>query len=146
MKTYLPFYHLLFFIFSQHLSFAQTYTKSENISVVPSKINGNNYTPLFFDIESKGKAIFDLSNLYTYLQIIDDINYNSYHILYQTDFVGNITFIALSNNLMERFNYKKDGFIGYNWCIRKIKKDNFSIETTNAIIDCILTRLNAVSN
>lgn len=146
MKTYITFYCLLFFVFSQHLSFAQTYTKSENISVVPSKIKGSNYTPLFFDNESKGKAIFDLSNPYTYLQIIDDINYNAYHILYQTDFVGNITFLALSNNLMERFNYKKDGFIGYNWCIRKIKKDNFSIETINTIIDCILTRLNTANN
>jgi len=146
MKTYLPFYHLVFFVFSQQLSFAQTYTKSENISVAPSKIKSGNYTPLFFDKESKGKAIFELNNPYTYLQIIDDINYNAYHILFQTDFVGNITFIALSNNLMERFNYKKDGFIEYNWCIKKIKKENFSIEKTNAIIDCILTRLNTVNN
>ena len=121
--------------------FSQSFEKQQQTNAVASQIILNNYTALSLEVGKKPVA-FDLSNTYTYIQPVNDKLGNVYHILFQTDFFGKLNYIALSNNLNEIFNCEKKSLIGFYACIKNIGKSFISTEIIDAIINCILNRIN----
>ena len=137
----LEIFFLLLLSFNCVTGFSQPFEKQQPISAVASQIIINNYTAVSLEAGKKSVA-FNLSDIYTYIQPVNDKAGNVYHILYQTDFFGKLIYIALSNNLNEIFNCEKKSLIGFYACIKNADKLSFSTENIDAIINCILTRIN----
>jgi len=122
-------------------SFAQDFIKTNQLVTDPTAIIIKNYSPISL-INEKHFQDFDLKNKYTFIQKITDRNNTVYHILYQTDFFGKISFIALNTDLLEIFNCNKVELLSFYACNHKNSISNFSMEIIDNIINCILERLN----
>ena len=85
---------------------------------------------------------YNPDNRETFLEILQDNHLKKAHILIQTDFFGNINYVALSNNINALLNKKdKPSFI-FDHCIQEIN-NGFSNQMENIIIltNCIIDRL-----
>jgi hypothetical protein len=101
----------------------------------------NNYVPLKID----GLAFnnyFNTENLYSYLLLIGDEQGRNHQLIYQTNFTGALEFIGLSTNLYNRFKCKENPFWKFNACINQIDKTNLNTIYIDAVVDCILMRIN----
>lgn len=131
---------LLSNVFAQHFSIGiETLTS-------PGEIMINNYTALQYLINEKDGHDFNQNNIYTYTIVVKDEAGLIYHILYQTDFIGTLQYLAISNNLLKYFNC--DNYpIGYwNACLRKINADDLQSELIKNKVSCIVARLNLCRN
>jgi hypothetical protein len=101
----------------------------------------NNYVSLKID----GLALnnyFNTKNPYTYLMLIGDEQGRNHQLIYQTNFTGTLEFIGLSTNLYNRFKCKENPFWKFNACINQIDKTNLNTIFIDAVVDCILMRIN----
>ena len=120
---------------------AQKIFKQQLRLAEPAQLIMSNYTAIKF-CNDLGPQKFDINNPYTNLQLLIDEQEKVSHILYQTDFSGNISFVALSNNINERFNCDNTGLLRFCSCIKKIDAHIFDSEKSEGMIDCILSQLN----
>jgi hypothetical protein len=101
----------------------------------------NNYVP----IKLAGLALnnyFNTKNPYTYLLLIGDEQGRNHQLIYQTNFTGTLEYIGLSTNLYNRFKCKENPFWKFNACINQIDKNNLNTIYIDALVDCILMRIN----
>lgn len=132
---------LLLIFFSS--AYGQRYSRISEAKTSPESIIINNYSPLSLPAAQKKKSSFDITNSDTYMMILRDRNEGICHILYQTDFEGNLNFIALSNNLIGFFNCNDRTLIDFYNCIKKTADAFFPGELSAKVISCILSRLNS---
>jgi hypothetical protein len=85
---------------------------------------------------------FDNGNPYTYLQVVKDVKNNSYHILFQTSFMGKLLFLAFSNNLGNVFNRPDKPMFFFSRCMKEVQQYILSMQIADAALKCVLARLN----
>jgi hypothetical protein len=101
----------------------------------------NNYVPLKiagFELNN----YFNNKNPYTYLLLIGDEQGRNHQLIYQTNFTGALEYIGLSNNLYNHFKCNENPFWKFNSCINQIDKTNLNTIYIDAVVDCILMRIN----
>ena len=101
----------------------------------------NNYVPLKMD----GVALnndFNTKNPYTYLLLIGDEQGKNHQLIYQTNFTGVLEFIGLSNSLYNRFRCNENPCWKFDACINQIDRINLNPIFIDAVVDCILMRIN----
>jgi len=101
----------------------------------------NNYMPLKIS-GLELYTFFNTKNPYTYLLLIGDEQGRNHQLIYQTNFTGTIEFIGLSTRLYNRFKCKENPFWKFNACINQIDKTNLNTIYIDALVDCILMRIN----
>lgn len=134
----------LAFIFLFGVS-AQQFSTGELSTIKPSQVIIENYNLVNLSkeiIEDPMANKFDVSNPYTYLQIVIDARSNRFHILFQTSFTGKILFLSYSNNLAGLFNKKSKPMFLFMRCLKEINNHISSIEIIDATVKCIVERLN----
>ena len=144
MRT-LPFIFFVFLSGSYKNIYAQQFSTGELSTIKPSQIIIGNYSVVNLSkeiIEDQMANQFDINNPYTYLQIVNDAMSGRYHILFQTEFTGKILFLSYSNNLSELFNKKSKPMFLFTRCLKEINNHISSIQIINAVVECILERLN----
>ena len=128
---------LLSNVFAQHFSLGIETIRS------PGEIMINNYTALPFSIEGKENHVFDQNNLYTYTIVVKDEQGLVYHILYQTDFLDALQYLAISNNLLKYFDCENNPIRNWHSCLHKTTADDLPSEVIKNKIYCIMSRLNS---
>lgn len=124
---------------------AQQFTTGELSTIKPSQVIIENYVPVKLSKEmqeDQNANRFDISNPYTYLQVVTDVFGSRYHILFQTGFTGKLLFLSYSSNLSVLFNKKNKPMFLFNHCLRKVNNYISSIQIIEETIKCILERLN----
>lgn len=124
---------------------AQQFSTGELATIKPLQVIVENYTQVNLSediIKDQQANRFDINNPYTYLQIILDAKTSRYHILFQTSFTGKILFLSYSNNLSVIFNKKNKPMFLFTHCLKKINNHLSSIQIIDAVITCMLERLN----
>lgn len=125
--------------------FSQQYVAGEMVLIKPYQVIIDNYTGVKLLKETQEKAItpaFDMNNPYTLLQQVSDEKGNNYHILLQTDFLGKLVYLAISNNLSAIFNRKDRPVFFFQKCMKEMSHYVLSAEITAAAVKCIIDRLN----
>ncbi len=144
-KLILPFIFFVFLSGSCKNIYAQQFSVGELSTIRPSQVIIENYSVVNLSkeiIEDPMANRFDVNNPYTYLQIVHDAIANRYHILFQTGFTGKVLFLSYSNNLSALFNKKTKPMFLFIRCLKEINNHISSIQIINAVIECILERLN----
>jgi len=120
---------------------SQGYFRKNFLMISNDQLVINNYVPLKID----GVALnnyFNNKNPYTYLLLIGDEVGRNHQLIYQTNFTGALEFIGLSSSLYNRFKCKENPFWKFNTCINQIDKTNLNPIFIDAVVDCILMRIN----
>lgn len=126
-------------LLTTHKGISQTIKINESKSISAHEIIISNYSPINIKVNVNR---FDIHTPYTNLVILTDDRETVGHILYQTDFDDNISFIGISNNLLERFTCKTRPLFKLNACINEIDKSTLPFFAIKNIIDCIVDRIN----
>ena len=101
----------------------------------------NNYVPIKIDDVALNNY-FNTKNPYTYLLLIGDEQGRNHQLIYQTNFIGALEFIGLSSSLFNRFKCKENPYWKFNACINQTDKTALNPIIIDAVIDCILMRIN----
>jgi len=120
---------------------SQTYFKKNLLSISNEQLVLNNYST----IKIAGLELnnyFNNKNPYTYLLLIGDEQGRNHQLIYQTNFTGALEYIGLSNNLYNHFKCNENPFWKFNSCINQIDKTNLNTIYIDAVVDCILMRIN----
>ena len=137
---------ILFVVFGINFKLpAQQFNTGELSVVKTSQVITENYTAINLSkeiIDDVNANRFDLSNVYTYLQIVNDLSGNKYHILYQTNFNGKILYLSYSNNLSAIFTKREKPMFLFIRCLKNINNHISSVQVMNDAIGCIIDRLN----
>ena len=126
------------------LSQSQTFNKGSFSIISTSQIIPENYFVINLQPEmiADPKANrFDINNADSHLQVLTDNNGKKYHILLQTNFMGKITFLSISNNLIPIFNKKEKPMFMFTNCFQDLNisiSQNQNIETA---LNCVIARL-----
>jgi histidinol phosphatase-like enzyme len=134
-------YILIFFLLIAK-AYGQRFAKTNETITPPGNIIISNYFPIEWSSIEPVKSLFDINNNYTYMVIVSDKQDGIYHILYQTDFSGNIIYIGLSNNLTDFFYCTNHPMTGLFSCVKKNDGMFLPAEISEKIISCIISRLN----
>jgi hypothetical protein len=101
----------------------------------------NNYVPLKIDCVALNNY-FNNKNPYTYLLLIGDELGQNHQLIYQTNFTGALEYIGLSSSIYNRFKCIGNPFWKFKACINQIDKTSLNTIFINAVVDCILMRIN----
>ena len=135
----------ILFLLLVQVGLGQSFTKAQQYHIQANQI----ITEHFFSItllpgnnSSSELNLFDLHNPYTFIQAIQDDERKMYQILYQTDFLGNLLYLGISNNLSDRFADPEKPLMKFNLCINGVNQSIFAAENIELAIGCILDWLN----
>lgn len=124
---------------------AQQFTAGEQVIIKTSQVIIENYVIVKLSKEIIDEPManrFDVSNPYTYLQVVIDAFGKKSHILYQTNFSGKIIFLCYSNNVSGLFNKKNKPMFLFTRCLNAVNKNISPVQITDAVIGCMIDRLN----
>ena len=120
---------------------SQGYFRKNFLMISNDQLVINNYVPLKiagFELNN----YFNNKNPYTYLLLIGDEQGRNHQLIYQTNFTGTLEFIGLSNSLYNRFRCNENPCWKFNACINQIYRINLNPIFIDAVVDCILMRIN----
>lgn len=139
-----PLFFLCLFLWTTK-SFSQRFERSQHSTIQASQILIDNYTTVSLP-GKKDEMInlnsFDRSNPYTFLQNLTDSEEKTYQILFQTDFLGKLHLLAISNNLNEIFNCTEKPMHRFLSCIKDVHASDFPAENIEKALNCVIERLN----
>ena len=84
---------------------------------------------------------FDIKNTDTHLQVLIDNNGKKFHILLQTNFMGKVTFLSVSNNLAVIFNKKERPMFVFKNCIQDLNTYISPGQNIETALNCVIGRL-----
>jgi hypothetical protein len=126
-------------------SVAQRFVRGQQSTIQASQILIDNYTTISLlskKDETSTLNIFDNSNPYTFIQNLTDSDEKIYQILFQTDFLGKLHLLAISNNLNEIFNCADKPRLRFLSCIKDVHASDFPTENIEKALHCLIERLN----
>ena len=126
-------------------SISQNFSKLELIRIDNKLILPENYSPVKLPegiFRGKTSNKYNPENSDTFLDIIRDGHHGRYHILVQTDFFGNIEYVAVSNGLLILINNKDKPTFAFEHCLQELN-NGFSSQQENIekLVNCILERM-----
>ena len=120
---------------------SQSYFKKNWLMISNDQLVINNYSTLkIAGLELNN--YFNTKNPYTYLLLIGDEQGRNHQLIYQTNFIGALDFIGLSSSLYNRFKCIENPIWKFNACINQTDKTALNSIIIDAVIDCILMRIN----
>ena len=123
---------------------AQTFNKGY-LSIIPTaQIIPENYFVIKLQPEmiADSKAnLFDVNNTDTRLQVLVDNTGKKYHILLQTNFMGRVTFLSISNNLSLIYNKKEKPMFVFENCMQDLNTSISQSQNIETALNCIIGRL-----
>ena len=120
---------------------SQTYFKKNLLSISNDQLVLNNYSTIKI-VELELNNYFNTKNPYTYLLLIGDELGKSHQLIYQTNFLGKLEYIGLSNSIYNQFKCAKMPTWKFNNCINQTDITMLNSIFIDEIIDCILMRIN----
>ncbi len=123
---------------------SQTFNKASLSIISTAQIITENYFVIKLQSEmvSDPKANqFDINNADTRLQILIDNTGKKYHILLQTNFMGKVTFLSISNNLSTLFNKKERPMFVFENCIQDLNTSISQNQNIETALSCVIGRL-----
>ncbi len=146
MKTKMLMFFFPIMLLATNLTIsAQQFTAGEQVVIKTSQVIIENYVIVKLSKEIIDEPManrFDVSNPYTYLQVVIDAFGKKSHILYQTNFSGKIIFLCYSNNISGLFNKKNKPMFLFTRCLNAVNDNISPVQITEAVIGCIIDRLN----
>jgi len=138
VKFYFLFFILLLFRTDSN---GQEFSKGINSITSPFFVNLNYFIPV--KIESNGiEFSFDKENPYTNILLVNNQNQESFQILYQTNIWGDLSYLALSNNLYSYFDCPQKLDLSFFTCIKKARSSVLKSNIIDEQINCVIERLN----
>lgn len=136
---------LSIFILNLFHTNAQNFNKIELLRIENKLILQENYSAIKLPDEiAKGEKWnnYNADNPDTFLEILQDEHHSRCHILIQTDFFGNVEYVAVSNGLNAIINKKEKPKFVFEHCLQDLN-NGFSNQQENIlkIINCIVERL-----
>jgi len=138
---------IIFILVIMHFSFlsiAQTFNKGY-FSIVPkAQMIAENYFTIKLQPEmiADPKAnLFDINNADTHLQVLIDNTGKKYHVLLQTNFMGKVTYLSISNNLVPNFNKKEKPMFLFENCIQDLNTSISQNQNIETALSCVIGRL-----
>jgi hypothetical protein len=131
-------------LFYSALSQSQVFNRGSFSIISTAQVIPESYSTIALQPElvADPKAnLFDINNSDTHLQVLIDNAGKKYHILVQTNFMGRVTFLSISNNLTAIFNKKDKPALGFEDCIRDLNREISPRQNIDAAINCIIGRL-----
>ena len=140
---------ILFMIQVSTVSFSQNFSKIDRIRIDTKLILPENYSPVKLpEGIFRGKIYnkYNPENNDTFLDIIRDGRHGRYHILVQTDFFGNIEYVAVNNSLLILINNKDKPKFAFEHCLEELN-NGFSNQQENIekLVNCVLERMEICS-
>lgn len=129
---------------SSMLSQSQTFNKGSFSIISTSQIIPENYLIISLQPEMIADAkanLFDINNADTHLQVLIDNNGKKYHILLQTNFMGKVTFLSISNNLSVIFNEKDKPMFMFTNSIQDLNTSISQSQNIDVALNCVIGRL-----
>jgi hypothetical protein len=120
---------------------SQGYFRKNWLMISNDQLVINNYVPIKIDDVALNNY-FNTKNPYTNLLLIGDEQGRNHQLIYQTNFTGTLEFIGLSSSLYNRFKCKENPIWKFNACINQTDKTALNPIIIDAVIDCILMRIN----
>ena len=138
----MKFYFLLFIcLIFRTDSNGQEFIKGINSITSPLFVNLNNFIQV--KIESNGTEFsFEKENPYTNILLVINQNQESFQILYQTNIWGDLSYLALSNNLYSYFDCPQKLDLSFFTCIKKARSSVLKSNIIDEQINCVIERLN----
>lgn len=120
---------------------AQKFNKGSFSIVSPDLISIDNYRVVQMDNNNK-ELKFDKQNPYTYILLINDNQQQRYQLIYQTDIWENMSYLAISNNLITVFECNNDNWLSFWDCNNRAASSILKSVAIEQQLSCILQRLN----
>ena len=133
-----------FLITASILSQSQTFNKGTLSIISTGQIIPENYFIINLPPEMTGDTKanqFDIKNTDTHLQVLIDNNGKKFHILLQTNFMGKVTFLSVSNNLAVIFNKKERPMFVFTNCIQDLNTYISPGQNIETALNCVIGRL-----
>ena len=143
--------HIVFLLcfFGCNVLIAQTYLRTGSFRVDPATVIKDQLTVIrlepgsFHDNADKGLNRFDGENPYTYAEMISDNKGQSFQILLQTRFTGELTCLAVSKNMESRLFVKNGPVMGFRSCISSLCRTENVLLMRESAVACIMNQLEA---
>ena len=123
---------------------AQNFNKGYVSIVATAQVIPENYFLIKLNPEMIGDQhanVFDINNTDTHLQVLIDNTGKKYHILLQTNFMGKVTYLSISNNLVPIFNKKEKPMFMFENCIQDLNTSISQNQNIETALSCIVGRL-----
>ena len=121
---------------------AQQFSFGHEERISPLQLLPQNYLFISKENGDRIQSKFNIQNTDTFLQLVYDEKGVTHHVLYQTEWNGKLSFLAISKEL-ETFFYCKRSTAVFNFCINKTKQFEFTEDINKSILDCVLKQLNS---
>lgn len=136
--------NLLLFLASNHI-LGQEFQRGESLLVQPLHIMPDQFTMIRLPetvISGPDANRYDNGNPYTYMELLFDSRQKTYQVIYQTDFLGKMLFLAISNNLSSLFMRKDKPMFLFQSCIRDMNRMMSPVQVAEKAMQCLIDRLN----
>ena len=127
---------------------AKTFNKGYLSIINTAQIIPENYFTIILQPEMVADPkvnLFDVNND-TRLQVLADNTGKKYHILLQTNFMGRVTFLSISNNLAVIFNKKEKPMFVFENCILDLNTSISQSQNIETALNCVIKRVEYCSN
>ena len=132
----------LFFYLFPFMAGAQSFFRAVSLFIDPRIIMPEYYFILPLPLQKGGVLnVIDRNNPYSSVELIMDPSGKLYQILWQTDFSGVLTCLAVSKNLENRLMGKNRPLLAFRSCLAAIQNAQTSLLQKEAAIDCIMLQL-----
>lgn len=132
---------LLILLLISQLTYGQFYVNNK-MNFHPDMLLPNHFTSLDLRPYTGQASDFDLKNPYTTLITLKDARNNSYQMVVQTSFLGNVQYAGFSMNLWMLFNSNTKPMFGFQNCMTKMN-DIFNFAyPIDQLTECVVSRLN----
>lgn len=124
---------------------AQQFRRGEHTRVPAWQVMPEFYVSVPLPISGEGKPIpgrFDAGNALTYLEIVYDPQQRPHQVLYQTDFMGRLLYIGISQGLSVAFHKPGKPMIFFTKCMRDLRESPASWKLADQAMQCVIDRLN----
>ena len=138
-------YVFILLLFNVNFNVFGQYIKLDLLRIDTKFILQENYSQLF--LQDKGSNNGNLNKLDlncadNFIEILQDPNHKRAHILIQTNFFGEIQYVAVSNNIFLAIDRKDKPKFIFNKCLSEVRNGVANAqENIDKIINCILNRL-----
>ena len=117
------------------------YYIAEKEMIPPSIILIDQYQPLGAGSFGHWQNNWDVKNIYTRVVAIRDEQGRLFHILYQEDFSGNLSFFSYSKNLVPIFERADKPMQQFDQCIKQQMGVLKMLREAETVIECFMQRL-----
>lgn len=136
---------LVFYSVACNQVHAQQYRRGEQTRVPAWQVMPEFYVSIPLPVTGEGKPVpgrFDAGNALTYIEILYDPQQRPQQVLYQTDFMGKLMYVGISQGLSTAFHRPDKPMIFFSKCLRDLNLSLASWKLADHALQCILDRLN----